>query len=71
MTLIRNRMIFENLNAFRKIDVKYVEIRRVNRKYFIEVEASLLQLALNLSGLYEYWVEFEEMKMRKPILWWV
>ena len=64
-------MIFENLNAFRKIDVKYVEIRRVNRKYFIEVEASLLQLALNLSGLYEYWVEFEEMKMRKPILWWV
>ena len=52
-------MIFENLNAFRKIDVKYVEIWRANWKYFIEVEASLLQLALNLSGLYEYWVEFE------------
>ena len=64
-------MIFENLNAFRKVDVKYVEIWRVNRKYFIELEASLLQLALNLSGLYEDWVEFEEKRVRKPILWWV
>ena len=47
-------MIFENLNVFKKIDVKYDEIWLVNRKYFIEVEASLLELALNLSGLYEY-----------------
>ena len=53
-------MIFENLNAFGNIDVKYNEIWLVNRKYFIEVEASLLELALNLSGLYEYRVQFEE-----------
>ena len=53
-------MIFENLNAFRKTDVKYDEIWLVNRKYFMKVEASLLEVALNLSGLCEYWVEFEE-----------
>ena len=47
-------MIFENLNLFKKIDVKYDEIWLVNRKHFIEVEAFLLELALNLSGLYEY-----------------
>ena len=52
-------MIFEYLNAFRKIDVKFDEIWLVNRKYFIEVEASLLELALNLNGLYKYWVDLK------------
>ena len=64
-------MIFENLNAFRKTDVKYDEIWLVNRKYFMEVEASLLEVALNLSGLCEYWVEFEEKRVWKPILLWL
>ena len=64
-------MIFENLNVFKKIDVKYDEIWLVNRKYFIEVEASLLELALNLSGLYEYWVEFKEKRVQKLILLWL
>ena len=61
-------MIFENPTAFRKFVVKYDEIWLVNRKYFIEVEASLLELALNLTCLYEYWVEFEEKREQKPIL---
>ena len=64
-------MILEYLNVFRKIDVKFDEIWLVNRKYFIEVEASLLELALNLNGLYKYWVKFEEKRVRKLILLWV
>ena len=32
------------------------------------MEASLLELALNLN---EYWVEFEEKRVRKPILLWL
>ena len=53
-------MIFENLNVFRKIDVKYDEIWLVNKKYFTEVEPSLLKPALNLSGLYEYWFNLKK-----------
>ena len=31
----------------------------------------MLELALNLNGLYKYWVEFEEKRVRKLILLWV
>ena len=31
----------------------------------------MLGLAFDLSGLYEYWVEFEEKRVRKPIILWL
>ena len=38
---------------------------------FVEVEDSLLGLAFDLSGRYEYWVEFEETRVWKPIILWL
>ena len=53
MPSIRNSLVFEDVNAFKKSNAKHDEKWLVNRKNFIENEASLLELPLNVHDLYE------------------
>ena len=53
MPSTRNSLVFEDANAFKKVKTKYDEKWLVNRKNFIENEASLLELPLNVHDLYE------------------
>ena len=48
-----NSWMFEDVEAFKRVDKKYDERFIKDRKNFIENEASLLELALNVSNLYE------------------
>ena len=50
--LSTNSWIFEDVEAFKRIDKKYDERFIKDRKNFIENEVSLLELALNVRNLY-------------------
>ena len=52
--LMTNRWMFEDVKAFKRVDKKYEECFIKDRKNFIENEASLLELALDVSNLYEH-----------------
>ena len=45
--------MFEDVKAFKKVDKKYDERFIKDRKNVVENEASFLELALNVSNLYE------------------
>ena len=60
MPSTRNSLINEDANAFKKVKAQYDEKWLVNRKSFIENEASLLELALNVHDLYEDWVNLQD-----------
>ena len=53
MPSTRSSLVFEDANAFKKVNAKYDEKWLVNSKNFIENDASLLELALNVHDLYE------------------
>ena len=55
MPSTRSSLVFEDANAFKKVNAKYDEKWLVNSKNFIENDASLLELALNVHDLYEDW----------------
>ena len=46
--LMTNRWMFEDVKAFKRVDKKSEEYFIKDRKNFIENEASLLELALNV-----------------------
>ena len=50
--LSTNSWIFEDVEAFKRVDKKYNERFIKDRKNFIENEVSLLELALNIRNLY-------------------
>ena len=50
---MKNTWIFEDAKAFKRVDKKFDERFIKDRKNSIENEASLLELALNVSNLYE------------------
>ena len=50
--LSTNSWIFEDVEAFKRVDKKYNERFIKDRKNFIENEVSLLELALNVRNLY-------------------
>ena len=66
-----NSWIFEDVEAFKRVDKKYNERFIKDRKNFIEDEASLLELALNVSNLYEYNIKYEKEGYLKPMLLWL
>ena len=51
--LLINSCMFEDVKAFKRVDKKYDERFIKDRKNVVENEASLLELALNVSNLYE------------------
>ena len=59
MTLKKNSECFEDGKAFKTIDPKYNEWWIEDRKYYIEKQASLLEVTLNISNFYKYKVKFD------------
>ena len=68
--LMTNSWIFEDVEAFNRVDKEYDERFTKDRKNFIENEASLLKLAPNISNLHEYKLKYEKGYL-KPILLWL
>ena len=68
MPSTRNSLVFEDANAFKKVNAKYDEKWLVNRN-FIENDVSLLELVLNIHDLDKDRVNFEDMKIVKLPLW--
>ena len=66
--LMTNSWMFEDAKPFKRVDKKHDERFIKDRKNFIENEASLLELALNISNLYEYKIKYEKEGYLKPIL---
>ena len=66
-----NSWMFEDVEAFKRVDKKYDERFIKDRKNFMENEASLLELALNVSNLYEQKIKYEKEGYLKPILLWL
>ena len=67
MPSTRNSLVFEDANAFKKVNAKYDEKWLVNRN-FIENDVSLLELVLNIHDLDKDRVNFEDMKIVKLLL---
>ena len=63
--------MFEDVEAFIRVDKKYNERFVKDRKNFIENEALLLQLAQRVSNLHEYKMKYEKEGYLKPILLWL
>ena len=61
--LMTNSWMLEDVEAFKRVDKKYDErfIKDIN--IFIENKASLLELVLNVSNLYEY-----KQNMKKKVI---
>ena len=63
--------MFQDVKIFKRVDKKYDACFIKDRKKFIENEASLLELALNVSNLYEYKIKHEKEGYSKAILLWL
>ena len=57
MALKKNSERFEDAKVFKTIDPKYENGE--DQKYYLEKQASLLELALSVSKFYEYRVKFD------------
>ena len=68
---MKNTWIFEDAKAFKRVDKKFDERFIKDRKNSIENEASLLELALDVSNLYEYKIKYEKECYLKPIRLWL
>ena len=68
---MKNTWIFEDAKAFKRVDKKFDERFIKDRKNSIENEASLLELALNVSNLYECKIKYEKECYLKPIRLWL
>ena len=62
--LMTKSWMFEDVEAFKRGNKKYDERFIKDRKKFIENEASLLKLVLNVSNLYEYKIKYEKGNLR-------
>ena len=62
--LMTKSWMFEDVEAFKRGNKKYDERFIKDRKKFIENEASLLKLALNVSNLYECKIKYEKGNLR-------
>ena len=69
--LMTNSWMFEDVKPFKRVDKKYDERFIKDRKNFIENEASLLELALNISNLYKHKIKYEKEGYLEPILLWL
>ena len=69
--LMTNSWMFEDVEAFKRVDKKYDERFIKDRKNFIENKAFLLELALNVSNLYQYKIKYEKEGYLKHILLWL
>ena len=63
-----NSWMFEDVEAFKRVDKNYNKRFIKDRKNFIESEVLLLELALRVSNLYEYKMKYEKEGYLKPIL---
>ena len=61
--LVTNSWMFGDAKAFQRVNKKYEERFIEDRKNFIENEASLRELALNVSNLYEYKIKYEKRRL--------
>ena len=59
--LVTNSWMFGDVKAFQRVNKKYEE--RFIEENFIENEASLRELALNVSNLYEYKIKYEKRRL--------
>ena len=59
MALKKNSERFEDAKVFNTIDPKYEKWCIEDQKYYLEKQASLLELALSVSKFYEYRVKFD------------
>ena len=66
--LMTNSWMLEDVEAFKRVDKKYDERFIKDRKNFIENKAFLLELALNVSNLYQYKIKYEKEGYLKHIL---
>ena len=57
--LMRNSWMFEDVEACKRVNKKYDEGFIKDSRSFIENETFLLELALNVSSLYEYKIKYE------------
>ena len=69
--LMTKSWMFEDVEAFKRVDKKYDESFIKDRKHFIENEASLLELALSVSNLYEWEIKYEKEGYLKPLPLWL
>ena len=69
--LMTKSWMFEDVEAFKRVDKKYDENFIKDRKDFIENEASLLELALSVSNLYEWKIKYEKEGYLKPLPLWL